>query len=94
MHGIDPQLRPHFYMLLMFSGYDGYFTMEEIAKFCKIKLNTLRSRLYRIGKKHPELMKKLREDRNTIKRATLRSHGLKSAKSFKPSMTPYIREKF
>lgn len=94
MHGIDQKLRDHFRMLLMYSGYDGYFTLKEIALAEGVSVNTLKDTLQRIRGSHPDLMTKLRSDRASIKRATLRGHGLGRAKSFKPSMTAYIREKF
>ena len=78
-------------MLLMYSGYDGYFSLEEIALAEGVSINTLNDTLKRIRQSHPDLMDKLQSDREGIKAATLRSRGIRS---FKQSMTPYIREKF
>jgi hypothetical protein len=63
----------NFKLLLLYSGYDEYYTMPEIAKILKIPLAELRKKIAYWTENYPQIMNKITEDRKCIGRAISRT---------------------
>lgn len=86
-------------MLMMWSGVDGYYTVPEIAYNLGIGQKTVYSRINKFKKMFPDAYKRLKGDRETVKRVSAR-HGssLRNPISW-DALNPefrdgWIREKF
>jgi IS30 family transposase len=81
--------------VLLWSGYDGYYSISEIAKNLGEKRSTIISRLKRFAAHYPKSYEKISNDRAAIKASTLRL-GVKLSKpvSFQSNMETHIKEKF
>ena len=81
--------------LVLWSGYDRYYSIKEIAYIEKIKPKTVENRLFWLKNNFPDGYKTAMENRACVKAATLRLE--KSAMrpvSYDPSMDEFIKEKF
>ena len=81
--------------VLLWSGYDYYHTIDEIAKLLQVSRNTIRLRLRRFQELYPEAFEKLAEDRETIRHATTRlDRALDAPVAYDSGYDEFIREVF
>ena len=81
--------------ILLWSGYDYYRSIKEIATELGVRQETVRSRIRRFSKRFPQSFEKIKADRAAIKAATMRiDKSLESPVSFKSEMEGCIREVF
>jgi hypothetical protein len=81
--------------LLLWSGYEGFYTIPEIAYKMKIRVNSVGKRVKRFKELYPEAFEKLNSDRKAIKNAHTKLHqALKSPTPYDTKMDIYIKEKF
>ena len=81
--------------VLLWSGYDGYYTVKEIAEILHIRIETVYSRLKRFKKLYLEAYEKIQEDRNSIKKTICRQDNfLLKPEEYQTSMDNFIKEKF
>lgn len=58
--------------ILLWSGYDGYFTVKEIAFILHTRPKTIENRIQKFKKLYPEAYEKVLEDRGAIGRCNTR----------------------
>ena len=81
--------------VLLWSGYDGYFSIAEIAQMREESEGTIRSRIRRFAERYPQAYETVLADRSAIKATTTRlTDRLSHPVSFKPEMESYIKETF
>lgn len=81
--------------LLLWSGYKGYHSIDDIAKLLTINKNTVLSRIRLFAKQNPKAYEKILQDRQTIKKTSTRLKlFLGKPVSFESSMEEYVKEKF
>ena len=81
--------------VFLWSGYDQYFSLEEIAKRLGVSENTVKVRIKRFHQKYPQAYEKIKGDRDAIKAATLRQfHRAINPWSFVDELDTDIQEKW
>lgn len=81
--------------ILLWSGYNGFYTVSEIATIMQSKRQTIRNRIKRFKRLYPEAYEKILTDRKAIgKAATRQFEALANPDQYKTSMDKYIKEKF
>ena len=81
--------------ILLWSSYDVYRSVKEIATCLGISRRTVESRIRRFEKKNPEAYQKIMSDRAAIKATTIRlGKELLHPVPYDNSMESFIKEKF
>ena len=81
--------------ILLWSGYDRYYSIAEIAMELKVDKDVVKSRIQRFAKDNPESYKKILADRGAIKASTIRiDRALDHPVQFKSDMEEAIKETF
>lgn len=81
--------------VLLWSGYDGFFTYTEMAKILHTTPKVISSRLVKFKRLYPEAYEKILEDRAVAGKTTYRlAKSLANPKSYQSNMDKYIVEKF
>lgn len=81
--------------VLLWSGYDRYYSIAEIAMALGVKKSTVIARINRFAKRYPQSYNKILSDRQAIKATTIRiDRALDHPVSFKSNMEDAIKEVF
>jgi len=80
---------------MMWAGYEGYYSIREIAYYNKITEKTVYNRIQQFKRKFPEPFEQMKKDRELKKRVHFRlSNNLRHPLSYDPKMDAYIVEKY
>ena len=82
--------------VLLWSGYDGSFTIKEIAFILHTRPSVVSNRIKRFQRLYPEAYEKVLEDRSCISRCNTRlQKTVLEPVQFQPGIhDPYIKEKY
>ena len=82
--------------ILLWSGYDGFFTIKEIAHILHTYPYVIRNRIKRFQRLYPEAYQKVLEDRSCIGKCTTRLlQAALNPVQFQPGVhDKYIKEKY